>query len=344
MFHAILRRNSLRSLFFSCVIIYTTLLISSCRPDQRHVDVSAIPVEVKAKRLDLDLFSSGPENIAGLKSKYGSFFDLYCYKLTDFGTPDTMLLKDRLRDFTADADMKEIASGSEKLYHDFTGIDRQLSDAFKHYRYYFPQKLIPGVITFISGFNYGVVAADSSIGVGLDMYLGSDAKYYEPLQFPHYKILRMRKEYIAADCMRCWAQSEWELNPQQNDFISQAIYYGKILAFLDAMMPDFPDTIKTGYTANQLKWCNENEKNTWSFFVDQKMLFSVDQNQILKFLNDGPTTSGFPKESPGAIGQWLGWKIVQAYQKNNPSVTLSELMNDHDYKKILHDSRYKPAK
>jgi hypothetical protein len=74
------------------------------------------------------------------------------------------------------------------------------------------------------------------------------------------------------------------------------------------------------------------------------MLFSVDQNQIMKFLSDGPTTNGFPKESPGAIGQWLGWKIVEAYVKNNPAITPEQLMKEQDYKKILHDSRYKPEK
>ena len=122
------------------------------------------------------------------------------------------------------------------------------------------------------------------------------------------------------------------------------IYDGKILYFLNSIMPDTPDSITTGYTSVQLNWCGANEKNTWSFFIDQKMLFSSDQNQIAKFMNDGPTTNGFPKESPGAIGKWLGWRIVQAYMKKNPAGTLEQLMNNNDYKKILLESKYKPAR
>lgn len=339
-----LPKISIQLLLKQYALIYTAVLITSCTHNPKHIDVSGIPLEVKASRFDQDLFSLGGENISLLKNKYGSFFDLFCFKLTQLGTQDTLLLKDRLKDFTTDADLKEIFSESEKIFHDLAPVNKQLTDAFKHYNYYFPQKTIPRIITFVSGFNYAVVAADSALGVGLDMYLGSDSKYYPALQFPHYKILRMRKEYIAVDCMRGWAQSEWEQNPQQNDFLSQMIYFGKILHFLDALMPEVSDTIKTGYTSSQLKWCEANEKNIWSFIIDQKMLFSVDQNQIAKFLNDGPTTNGFPKESPGAIGQWLGWKIVRAYLKNNPVVTLSQLMNMNDCNKILHDSKYKPGK
>jgi gliding motility-associated lipoprotein GldB len=327
-----------------CAFIYIFLLINSCTRNPQQVDVSGVAAEVRAERFDQDLFLWGGENISQLKNKYGTFFDLFCFKLTQLGTPDTTQLKARLKDFISDADLKEIFSASEKIVHDFTPVDRQLTDAFKHYKYYFPQKIIPKVITFISGFNYGIVAADSSLGIGLDMYLGSDSKYYPALQFPHYKIKRMSKEYIPVDCMRAWGQSEWEQDAEQNDFLSQMIYYGKIFYFLDAMMPDAADTLKTGFTAAQLKWCDANEKNTWSFFIDQKLLFSVDQNQIAKFLNDGPTTSGFPKESPGAAAQWIGWKMVQSYMRNNPSETLNQLMNNHDYRKILNDSKYKPDK
>ncbi len=327
-----------------CVFFYMLLLICSCTTNTKQVDVSDISVDVKMERFDQELFTSNGGNIAQLKNKFGSFFDLFCFKLTETGSPDTMLMKERLRDFTTDVDLKEIYAASEKIFPDLSPVNQQLTDAFKHYRYYFPKKIIPRAVTFISGFNYAVVAADSVLGIGLDMYLGSDSKFYPALQFPHYKIVRMRKEYLVNDCMRGWAQSEWEQDPAQNDFISQVIYNGKILHFMDVMMPDVSDTIKTGYTSAQLKWCEANEKNTWSFFIDQKMLFSVDQNQIFKFLNDGPTTNGFPKESPGSIGQWIGWRIVQAYMKNNAEITLEQFMNNNDYRKILHDSKYKPGK
>ena len=342
--YAMLLKNSIHLLVKCSAIIYMLLLITSCGQNPRHIDVSGIPLEVKAERFDEDLFSGHGDDVSYLKNKYKNFFDLFCFKIIEIGTPDTVLLKNRLSGFTTDTDLKEIYQASEKIYSDFTPFNQQLTDAFRHFKYYFPNKLIPHVYTFISGFNYAVVAADSALGIGLDMYLGSDAKYYPGLQFPHYKIVRMRKEYLVADGMRGWIQSEWEEDETQSDLLSRMIYGGKILYCMNSLMPEVADSIKTGYTSSQLKWCNANEKNTWSFFIDQKLLFSNDQNQVAKFINDGPTTNGFPKESPGAVGQWLGWKIVQAYMKNNPAVTLEQLMNANDNKKILNDSKYKPGK
>ncbi len=294
--------------------------------------------------MEEDLFTASGRNIAFMKKKYGGIFDLFCFKIVELGTADTMLLKNRLDDFTTNKDINEIYRNSENIFHDFTPFDEQLTDAFRHYKYFFPTRPVPRVYTFISGFNYAVVAADSSLGAGLDMYLGADAKYYSSLQLPRYKMIKMRKEYLVADCMKGWIQSEWEEDPAQSDLLSRMIYHGKVLYCMSALMPGEEDSIKTGYSSSQLKWCNANEKNTWSFFIDQKLLFSNDQNQVAKFINDGPSTNGFPKESPGAIGQWMGWKIVTAYMKNNTSVTLEQLMNTADSKRILNDSKYKPGK
>jgi hypothetical protein len=61
----------------------------------------------------------------------------------------------------------------------------------------------------------------------------------------------------------------------------------------------------------------------------------------MKYVSEGPTTGGFPKESPGNLGQWIGYRIVKSYMEKQPD-NLMALMNENDYKKILHDSGYKP--
>ena len=154
----------------------------------------------------------------------------------------------------------------------------------------------------------------------------------------------MRKENLAMDAMRGWVQSEWEQDPSQSDLLSQMIYKGKILYLLHNFMPEAPDSILTGYTGSQVKWCESNEKQTWSFFIDQNLLFSNDPQQIAKLIQDGPSTNGFPAGSPGAIGQWIGWKIIDAYMKKNSSITLNQLMMNNDYRKIFNESKYKPLK
>jgi gliding motility-associated lipoprotein GldB len=338
-----LRQFSNRVSLIRHILFYTLLFMASCKHERKEVDVSQVNINIHALRFEKDL-AENSDNLFGLKEKYGNFFDLYTYQILKFGTADTQLLKTRLQDFVHDPDITNISGDAKNIYRDFTATDLELTDAFRHYKYYFPEKPIPGVVTFISGFNYAIVSADSTLGIGIDMYLGSDSKYYPSLEMPAYKIRKMRKEYITTDAMRGWGQSEWEQDPMQTDLLSQMIYLGKIQYFIDRMMPDVSDTIKFGFTAAQLQWCEMSEKATWSFFIDHKLLFSSEPSQIGKFVNDGPTTNGFPKESPGNIGAWIGFRIVKAYMDKFDKVTLSQLMEEKDAKKIFRESNYKPAK
>ena len=80
----------------------------------------------------------------------------------------------------------------------------------------------------------------------------------------------------------------------------------------------------------------------WNYLVEQKMLYSNKRMDILRYLNDGPYTTGFPLESPSRTGIWIGWQIIREYMKKYKEVTLEELMNKNDYQQILNDSRYYP--
>ena len=59
-------------------------------------------------------------------------------------------------------------------------------------------------------------------------------------------------------------------------------------------------------------------------------------------MNDGPFTAEITQDSPGRLGLWVGWRIVESYMRNNKGVTLHELINENDAQKILEQSFYKP--
>ena len=74
--------------------------------------------------------------------------------------------------------------------------------------------------------------------------------------------------------------------------------------------------------------------------VAKEMLFSHDDVVIGRIMNDGPFTSGFPRESPGHVGEWIGHRIVSAYLKENPDVSYADLLAMDDPNVIL--KSYKP--
>ena len=152
----------------------------------------------------------------------------------------------------------------------------------------------------------------------------------------------MIPEKILSDVVYVWAMSEFEISPQATNLLDHMIHEGKLMYFSQAMMPDEPDTLIAGYSNEQLKWCRANEGAMWTYLVENKMLYSSKQMDIVRFINDGPRTSSFSEESPGRVGAWLGWQIVRKYMKKNPEVTLPQLIYETDYQSILNRSAYQP--
>jgi gliding motility-associated lipoprotein GldB len=324
------------------LLFFYIVLFISCGQPEKAPDVSKSTLSLNAKRFETDLIRSGPDAPFSLRKKYPSFFDLYFFQIVRIGSRDSAEYAARIRDFATDSDIVAIYRDTQSKFSDFSKQDQELTEAFKFYHVYFPSHVVPQTVTFISGFNNAIICADSLLGIGLDWYLGKESKYYQALHFPYYKVQKMSGEYITADAMKGWLQSEWTEAPTNADLLSHMIYSGKILYALHKVMPDAKDSLLMGYTASQMAWCKKNEKKVWSFFIDNKLLFSSGQNQILKFVTEGPTTNGFPKESPGNLGQWIGYQIVDAYMKSQSETTVTQLMDENDYKKILQASGYKP--
>lgn len=344
-----MKNNRFRSIILFA-FIYNCLLITSCTNNSQKPDVSAVDVKLDFRRFEKDLFACDTSHMGSslfqLKEKYGDFFDLFAFQITSLGSPDSVLMQDRFRQFVSDTNLLAVYRDMEKEFGNDELTKQQLTEAFKYYHYYFPSRTVPQIVTMLSGFSYPVVADSTHLGIGLDMYLGPSYRYYSTIEppLPQYLRNKMTKEYVVIDALRGWLQSDFLSDDGQYKMLESMISQGRIIYALSKIFPDAPDTLKIGYSSAQLSWCRENESKIWSFFVDQQLLFTTDPNLLMKYVNDGPTTNGFPKESPGNIGQFIGWNIIRSYAENHPDISLSQLMEEKDLQKIFQESKYKPAK
>lgn len=142
--------------------------------------------------------------------------------------------------------------------------------------------------------------------------------------------------------MRSWAIGEFHFNDSIDNLLNNMMYEGMLMYFTKRMLPDQPDSLIFGFSPDQMRWCQRNEKEMWSYMVEHKLLFNTDAFTIRKFVDDAPFTHNFPKESPGRAAVWIGYRIVNRYMNRNENVTLSELMEERDYQKILNQSKYNP--
>lgn len=337
----------MKVLKYLVLIIFLSPIIFGCKPNPLKVDISGIEKNVEFVRFDKLLF---PVNIndtlqyfLNLRNDFPEFFDLFTYKIIQIGGVDDDQFMDLIQGFMNDTLILEIKNEVEKEFSDLPKTEKEINKAFKYFQYHFPDKEIPIVYFYFSGFNQSVVTAENIIGISLDKYLGRDCEYYKRLNStPQYKVLNMHKAKIASDVAYAWAITEFGQNDNATTLLDNMVYQGKIMYMVDAMLPEIHDSLKIGYTADQLKWCKNNEAQMWAQLIEHKKLFSNNRMDIVRYINNSPSTSGFPLESPGRTGVWIGWQIVRKYMKLNPEVTLPELMNNNDYQQLLNDSQYLP--
>lgn len=332
------------TLFF---LLFLTLFFFYCNNDVRKVPKEVIesPLSLSFKRFEIDLMYLKGDTIKAIKTlskTYPDFFYLWTNRIINIGDSANPQLKNTLQDFLHDKNINDMYNDVQTVFPDFNSYQGQLTNVFKAYHYYFPKKNIPEIITFVSGFNLANVTTQKTLGIGLELYLGNEYKPYTLMGIENYRKNVMCKEYIVSDAMQAWVSTEFENDKDNANVLAQMIYKGKILYAMDELLTETNDTIKIGYTNKQMKWCHDNERKIWAYFIEKKLLYAPMRGENTKYFNEGPFTSGFPRESPAKIGTWIGWQIVKAYMKNNTTVTLPQLFNEQEAQLILTKSKYKP--
>jgi gliding motility-associated lipoprotein GldB len=327
--------------FFFCL----ALLFSSCNRNPLKINVSDIELNLRMMHFDADLLKLKNDEVKSaipvLKEKYGDFFNIFTYRMIGIGGAYQDNFSEMLYSFISDTLIQKLqVAVAEKI--DTVRFRENLTEAFKHYKYYFPEKEIPTIYTCISGFNQSIVVAEHLAGVSLDKYLGATSSFYEQLGLPVYKRRNMHQGKIVPDLLYGWAVSEWPKADNANNLLSQMIQEGKMMYFLDAMLPELDDALKIGYTEKQMEFCKKNEASMWTFLAEHKELYTTDRMNIKRYNDDGPYTASFSEQSPGRTGVWIGWQIVRSYMKEHPEVKLSELLRNQDFQGILNQSGYQP--
>jgi hypothetical protein len=339
----------MRIRFINYFIIFLILQgMTSCKKNHYKVDTSAINVNIEIKRLEKDIFTLRPDEVAAkvpsLKQRYGGFLQLFSYVINTGDINETSF-GDFLVRFCTDKQNNDVFALTMQLYPDVKKIETELRGAFRHYLFYFPEQKVPSVFTCITGFNNSIITGDSVLGISLDRYLGADSKYYQRLEIYKYIAARMTPENIVPDCMYGWGASEWDfsiLKYSADNVMTEMIHNGKLKYFERCMLPETPDELIFGFTPDQMKFCKNNESQMWQYLIENDLLFKSDQFTIRKLTGEAPFTSYFTNESPGRAAVWLGFRIVESYMMKNPEIKIADMMKDTDVQGILEKAKYSP--
>ncbi len=336
------KQSMLRNFLF----FFFLLAFVACQRNPLKVDLSTVTVDLAYFNFEDDLFAAKndlPNELPALDEKYKKFLPVFTYEMIRIGGPESPDYLDQFQSFLNDTLILSVKRNVDEAI-DKEGLKEELTEAFRYYRYYFPDRVVPEIYTCVSGFNQSIVMTDSLIGISLEKYLGADCPYYQQLGIAAYKSANMHPGKIVPDVMYAWGMTEFPFDGKATHLIDHMIYEGKLLYFLDAMLPDLADTLKIGYSEKQLDFCKVKEEAMWTYMAEYKLLYSTERMDVKRYIDDAPYTSSFTADSPGRTGVWLGWQIVRSYMKNNPEVSLPELLNDNNYQEILVKSGYQPGR
>lgn len=308
---------------------------------QYQADISEIEIDpVSISRYEEMLFSLNPY---ALKEEIEPYIDQYAVFLGDGIRTEEG--QQQLFDYITDPQVQELYLDTKEVWPDVASLEEELTEAFHYYHYHFPEQQIPRVFTYISGLDYQYPVKDfeNNLVIGLDIYLGKDYHLYPKVGVPAYQTFGMQPEFVAIDVMKLLGERRLgEMADLPERFLDFMVYEGKILYFLDCMLPQHHDTLKMAYTGEQLAWFENNMGRAWSYFLENEMLYSSDRQIIIKFLGDAPFTAPFSRNAPPRTASYIGWQIVRKYMEKNPDKRLADLLRENDAQKILNQSGFRP--
>lgn len=335
------------------------LVLLSCNNSNSKPNVSDIKIDVKIERFDKDFFSIDTnhldQSLNALNKKYPAFFPLY----VQFLSPIDPMMKQQGKTFEEAVKVfyrtiKPLADSVEKKYSNLENVRSGLEKSFKYVTYYYPSFKVPAVVASIESFNpddpqevFGTTFYHDTLILSLQMFLGKDFSGYDPVQYPDYLRRRFNEQYIVPNAVRAIANDIYPDTSESLSLIEQMIEKGKQWFLKQKFLPDAPDSLITGFSKSQTEFVGKNEGNIWNEFLkDTPDPYTVDQERLKNYLGEGPFTQDMPHDlqgngTPGNIGQWMGWRIVQKFAEKNSKMSVQEILAT-PAKKIFQEAGYKP--
>ena len=322
-FFEIFQRTSLISVFF--------LFFNACQDEfTNESDVESISVSISFDRFDLNFYDQPSEVIPKLKKKYPFLFP------KQFS--DSVWINRQ-----KDSLQLLLQSEVNKTFKNIELFERDVNHLFKHIKYLFPFAKIPRVITLTNNVDYQIktVYSDSLLLISLDTFLGSENHLYDGI--PSYIRKELDPKYITVQIADKFGA--FIIPPvEDRTFLARMIYEGKKLYLHDLLLPHVPVEDRIVYTKEEFNWALENEKYVWQYFIEKQVLYQTQLEWVQRFIEPAPFSKFYlqlDNETPGRIGSWLGWQIVNSYMTQFPETPLDELLKISS-QKLFNLSKYKP--
>lgn len=198
----------------------------------------------------------------------------------------------------------------------------------------------PGLQTFDPGF------LDAHfLGIGMHYHLGQSFSY--PRDIPTYLRRRFTRAYLPVRVVDLYLEqllpspdapgAQSQASPRLLDYVMAG---GMRQLVLEALVPEAPDSVRWGYSAEQTVWAERNQALVYNQLVP--LLFETDYLGFKQWVGEGPGTPQLSPDAPPRLGHWLGREVLRKYLREHPEVSLGQLALRTDYEALFKAAAYKP--
>ncbi|WP_367277930.1 gliding motility lipoprotein GldB [Winogradskyella sp.] len=314
------------------VLVILGLVLVSCNEDSKlESEISKINIDFIIERFEKAYMEANSGDLPKLKQAYPFLFSKH--------VPDSIWVN-RINDTLQDQLLNEV----HKTFSNLQDVKDDLTSVFQHLKYYDKTFTIPKVVTLTNDVDYRnkTIVTDSLLLIALDNFLGEGHEFYQNI--PRYLAKNMQRNQIVPELAEGYAK-KYVFQTNRKTLLDEMIYFGKLLYFKDKVIPFKSDAEKIGYTEQELKWAQANESPIWSHFIENEMLYSTDSKLPSRFIADAPFSKFYlqlDNESPGRLGQYIGWQIVRAYAEISEEDMMQILQKEPE--EIFNKAKFKPRK
>jgi len=345
-----------QKLLFVLITCSFLFLGQSCFDKGKNIpDVSNIKINVEIKDFNQRLFSIDTNDIKNgidaLHKDFPVFSEIFFVNVIPFRQSPVLneAFYNNVKAYLSDPDIQKLRDTTNIVFGDFSKYQKEINQAFRFYKYYFPEKEVPVIYPFISSFNYSafifsINEEQDGIGIGLDMLLGNDYPYWklgiQNPAFSNYITRSWTPEHLTKKTLDPLIEDMLTI-PDSDRLLDMMIYNGKKLYLSEILLPRTPDSIKWEYSTPQTEWVKNNEVQIWNHFLKEKLLYETSVSRTKKLVDQSPSSPGMPPESPGRTANYMGLRIIQAFMQRDTSVSVQQLI-EMDAQKIFDKSKFKP--
>lgn len=327
-------------------ILVCLVALSSCHWNGGKSSDSA-ELNIKVARYDRLLFEYVTMNNLSALQKMNTDFPqatkLLIEDVLAIGEVDDNKINDRLMEYYADTTLLVLIQDAEEKFKDMGWIEKKLTKGFKQLKKEVPSLPVPHFYAQLSALNQSVVVGDSIVGFSIDKYMGADYPLYKRFYYDN-QCRSMEPDRIVPDCFTFYLLSEYPMpwGPGRT-LLDMILHRGKINWVVARILGYESFEKEMGYDEKEAEWCRKNKSALWQGMLDNGHLDATDPLIVRSYIRKDPFIPIMTGErTPASIGVWMGILLIDEYMKTHDDVTINDLLNDTDYRRILSEVDFKP--